>query len=170
MAANADEKTNEGAEGAAAAPARKRFGLATLLVLALVPLLLIAGGVGAYIVFFSGGSRATEQAAAPAAPKPMVFYNLPELLVNLNGHGRRASFLNMSLSLELSHPAHIPRLEAVLPRIVDAFQTYLREMRPEDLRGSAGLYRLREELLARVNSSAQPARVSDVLFKEMLIQ
>jgi flagellar FliL protein len=172
MAANADDKKDEGTEGAAApaAAARKRSGPTVLLVLALVPLLLVAGGAGAYFAFFSSGSRATEKAAEPASPKPMVFYNLPELLVNLNGQGRRANFLKMSLSLELSDPADIPRIEAVLPRIVDAFQTYLREMRPEDLRGSAGLYRLREELLARVNSSAQPARVSDVLFKEMLIQ
>ena len=89
----------------------------------------------------------------------MVF-NMPELLVNLNGQGRRSNFLKISLSLELDDAADIPKLEAVLPR--DAFQTYLRELRPEDLRGSAGLYRLREELLARVNTSAQPAKVNDV--------
>ena len=81
-----------------------------------------------------------------------------------------SSFLKISLSLELSDPADIQRVEAVLPRVIDAFQTYLRELRPEDLRGSAGLYRLREELLARVNTSAQPAKVNDVLFKEMLLQ
>jgi flagellar FliL protein len=138
-----------------------------------VPLLLIGGGAAAYFLFFAK----SEDAAATAAkaedakpPKAMVFYNLPELLVNLNSQGRRSSFLKISLSFELADAADIPRIEAVLPRIVDAFQTYLRELRPEDLRGSAGLYRLREELLARVNTSAQPARVNDVLFKEMLIQ
>ena len=57
-----------------------------------------------------------------------------------------------------------------MPRIVDNFQVYLRELRLEDLRGSAGLYRLREELLSRVNIAAQPAQVNDVLFKEMLVQ
>ena len=63
-----------------------------------------------------------------------------------------------------------PQIQTTMPRVMDAFQTYLRELRPEDLRGSAGLYRLREELLARVNTSAQPAKVTDVLFKEMLVQ
>ena len=134
---------------------------------------LIGGGAAAYFLLFAK----SEDAAAAAAkaeeakpPKAMVFYNLPELLVNLNSQGRRSNFLKISLSFELADAADIPRIEAVLPRIVDAFQTYLRELRPEDLRGSAGLYRLREELLARVNTSAQPARVNDVLFKEMLIQ
>ena len=53
---------------------------------------------------------------------------------------------------------------------MDMFQTYLREMRPEELRGSAGMYRLREELLARANIAATPAKIIDVLFVEMLIQ
>jgi flagellar FliL protein len=58
----------------------------------------------------------------------------------------------------------------VAPRVIDQFQTYLREMRVEDLRGSAGIYRLRQELLYRVNIAADPVKVKDVLFQEMLIQ
>ena len=46
-----------------------------------------------------------------------------------------------------------------MPRLQDLFQTYLREMRPEELRGSAGTYRLREELIARANVAVAPARV-----------
>ena len=64
----------------------------------------------------------------------------------------------------------MPRLAAVMPRIIDNFQVYLRELRVEDLRGSGGIYRLREELLARVNAASAPVRVKDVLFKEMLVQ
>ena len=72
---------------------------------------------------------------------------------------------------DFSHdPGDIPRLETILPRIIDNFQVYLRELRIEDLQGSAGLYRLREELLTRVSVAAAPAKVHDVLFKEMLIQ
>jgi len=62
------------------------------------------------------------------------------------------------------------KLEAVAPRVVDQFQTFLREMRIQDLRGSAGIYRLRQELLYRVNLAAQPVKVKDVLFQEILIQ
>jgi flagellar FliL protein len=57
-----------------------------------------------------------------------------------------------------------------MPRIIDNFQVYLRELRLDDLRGSAGIYRLREELLMRVNTAAQPVHVKDVLFREMLVQ
>jgi flagellar FliL protein len=169
----ADEDKAAGEGGEDQAPAKKKLSIVMLALIVAVPLLLIGGGAAAYFLFFAK----SEDAAATAAkakdakpPKAMVFYNLPELLVNLNSQGRRSSFLKISLSFELADAADIPRIEAVLPRIVDAFQTYLRELRPEDLRGSAGLYRLREELLARVNTSAQPARVNDVLFKEMLIQ
>jgi flagellar FliL protein len=169
----ADDDKAAGEGGEDQAPAKKKLSIVMLALIVAVPLLLIGGGAAAYFLFFAK----SEDAAATAAkaedakpPKAMVFYNLPELLVNLNSQGRRSSFLKISLSFELADAADIPRIEAVLPRIVDAFQTYLRELRPEDLRGSAGLYRLREELLARVNTSAQPARVNDVLFKEMLIQ
>lgn len=170
-----DEAKNaakEGAEGEVAP--KKRFAGKKLVLFIVLPLLLVlaGGGAGAYFLFFSGKSdeHADAGSGGKRPPKPMVFYNLPELLVNLSGQGRRSSFLKISLSLELDDPNDIPKIEAVLPRIVDAFQTYMRELRPEDLRGSAGLYRLREELLARVNTSVQPAKVNDVLFKEMLIQ
>jgi flagellar FliL protein len=169
----ADDDKAAGEGGEDQAPAKKKLSVVMLALIVAVPLLLIGGGAAAYFLLFAK----SEDAAAAAAkaeeakpPKAMVFYNLPELLVNLNSQGRRSSFLKISLSFELADAADIPRIEAVLPRIVDAFQTYLRELRPEDLRGSAGLYRLREELLARVNTSAQPARVNDVLFKEMLVQ
>jgi flagellar FliL protein len=170
--ADKDAKT-EGApaEGEAAA-AKKKSPLLLILMIVVPVLLLGGGGAAAYFLFFAKKDDAAVAKAEEAKPpKPAVFYNLPELLVNLNGgQGRRSSFLKISLSLELSDPADIQRVEAVLPRVIDAFQTYLRELRPEDLRGSAGLYRLREELLARVNTSAQPAKVNDVLFKEMLLQ
>ncbi len=177
MAAKEKEEKPGAADGAGAEgeqPKKKKLAGKTLILFIVAPLLLLGGGgAGAYFMFFSGkpaGGARDEAKEEKKAPKLMVFYNLPELLVNLSGQGRRSSFLKISLSLELEDPNDIPKIEAVLPRIVDAFQTYLRELRPEDLRGSAGLYRLREELLARVNTSAQPAKVNDVLFKEMLIQ
>jgi flagellar protein FliL len=76
----------------------------------------------------------------------------------------------MSISLELENQVDVARLQSVMPRIIDNFQVYLRELRIEDLRGSGGMYRLREELLLRVNAAAAPAKVVDVLFKEMLVQ
>jgi flagellar FliL protein len=57
-----------------------------------------------------------------------------------------------------------------MPRLLDTFQTYLRELRPTDLDGSAGLYRLKEELTRRVNASIAPNRINAVLFKEIVVQ
>ncbi len=169
-----------------------------LLLMIVIPLVLVIGGAAA--AYFSGladpliamitGEKAEEHAAegapaeggaapaegapaaAPAAPGAAgaVFYDLPEMLVNLNTPGRKRNFLKMRVSLELSAETDINRVETVLPRIVDNFQVYLRELRLEDLQGAAGMYRLREELLSRVNAAVRPAQVKDVLFKEMIVQ
>jgi flagellar FliL protein len=99
-----------------------------------------------------------------------VFYSLPEMLVNINTAGRTRNFLKIKVSLELANETDINRIESVLPRITDNFQVYLRELRLEDLQGAAGMYRLREELLNRVNAAVRPAQVKDVLFNEMIVQ
>ena len=99
-----------------------------------------------------------------------VFFPLEELIVNLNAGGRKSTFLKIRISLELADGEDISRIESVMPRIMDNFQVYLRELRIEDLKGSAGMYRLREELLTRVNAAAAPAKIRDVLFKEILVQ
>jgi len=158
-------------EGKAAAPRLGRKKLIVFIAAPLLALLLIGAGLyftGMLDRFFGAKSEAHEEKAA--VPKQTVFYDLPELLVNLNGAGRKASFLKMSISLELESQVDVARLQSVMPRIIDNFQVYLRELRIEDLRGSGGMYRLREELLLRVNASAAPAKIVDVLFKEMLVQ
>jgi flagellar FliL protein len=138
-----------------------------------IGLLLISGAVlyftGIVDKFVGHKEAAAEKAAAAAAPVA-VFFDLPDLLVNLNTTGRKASFLKLSVSLELERADDLARLQAVMPRIIDNFQVYLRELRVEDLRGSSGIYRLREELLTRVNTAVAPIKVHDVLFKEMLVQ
>ncbi len=112
-----------------------------------------------------------EPVAVAPPPKPLVFFDLPDFLVNLNSVGnRKANFLKLSVSLQLESAEDTARVSAMMPRIVDNFQIYLRELRIEDLRGSDGIYRLREELLARVNAAVAPVKVTDVLFKEMLVQ
>lgn len=98
------------------------------------------------------------------------FVELPEIIANLNVSGRRTSFVKVKARLELARPEDEAALRAVLPRVQDLFTTYLREMRPEELRGSAGTYRLREELIARASIAAAPARVADVLFTEIIVQ
>lgn len=102
--------------------------------------------------------------------KHAVFYDLPEILVNLNSSGKKETYLKIRIALELADEKTQTDLEPLMPRVIDNFQVFLREMRVEDLSGSAGMMRLKEEMLQRINLSVQPLKVRDVLFKEMLIQ
>ena len=121
---------------------------------------------------FGGGTEPAgeEQVAAQDEDTQLMFYDVPEMLVNLNTTERKATYLKISIALEVDRQSAIEALEEKLPRVMDNFQVYLRELRVEDLSGSAGLFRLKEELLHRVNNAIEPARVEDVLFKEMLVQ
>lgn len=113
------------------------------------------------------GKHGAEGEAAPEGP---AFYNLPEFLVNLNTGGKQSSFLKMRISLELAGAEDTATIEANLPRIQDALNTYIRELRPSDLSGSAGIYRLKEEVMLRVNKTLAPVKVRDILFNEILVQ
>ena len=167
-----DADSEEGGDGS------KKKGKKKLLIIVGLALLLVFGGIaGAYftgllapIVTMVMGEPAPEEGAEQASFTGGVYYELPELLVNLNTSGRTSSFLKIRISLEIDVPEDIPRIEQIMPRIIDNFQVYLRELRIEDLRGAAGMYRLREELLTRVSAAAAPIKVKDVLFREMLVQ
>jgi flagellar FliL protein len=171
------EAAEEGAgEGEGAAPAKKRWSGKRLVLFVVAPVLVLGAAGGGLAMsgmldsLLGGAEEHQEEAAAPVERKGSVFHDLPEMLVNLNTAGRRTTFLKITVSLELEKPEDVARIREVMPRILDNFQVYLRELRLDDLRGSAGMYRLREELLARVNAAAAPAKVRDVLFKEMLVQ
>ncbi len=168
--ANADLELDEEGTGL-----RKKKGLSgkVLVLFILLPLLLIiGGGGGAYFagVFDGEEEVAEEDAIEQDHEKKIVFYDLPEMLVNLNTPDASASFLKLRVSLELDDETFIPDLDKLLPRVIDNFQVYIRELRKEDLRGSAGIVRLKEELLIRINTSIRPVQVKDILLHEMLVQ
>ena len=166
-----DAEVEEGADAASGPGKRKSaFKLPSLkaVILAGAAVLLLTGiGVGAYY-FFSHNSEAKVE--TPAG-KPVVFVDLPEVLVNLSNPGaERTQYLKVKIVLELPDQKMIEQITPIMPRVMDAFQTYLRELRPSDLDGSAGLYRLKEELTRRVNVSIAPSRINAVLFKEIIVQ
>jgi flagellar protein FliL len=164
--AEAEAKEEAEAEGEAAQP-KRRFSL-KLIAIAGAGLLVLGGG-GAAAYFMLHGKK-EEKAAVPVV-KPVAFFDVPEVLVNLSGAaGERVQYLKVKIVLELPDQALGAQIQPVMPRVMDAFQTYLREMRPGDLEGSAGLYRLREELTRRVNAMLAPNRINAVLFKEVVVQ
>jgi flagellar FliL protein len=150
-------------------------GLKKLLLFVGAPvLLLLIGGAVAYFlgVFDSLFGPSQEELAAEQQQADSLghFFELEEMMVSMGRAGRKSSFLKLRISLELEKKEDEQRIKAVMPRIVDNFQVFLRGLRIEELQGSHGLYRVKEELLVRVNAAANPVKVKDVLFKEMLVQ
>ena len=175
----AEEKDGaEGAEGGAAAEGTEggdgKKSKKKLIIMAVGALVLIGGGVcGAY--YMGMFSKHAEQSDVELGPdgKPIekaIFYTLPEFLVNLNSSSKQSSFLKATVIVEVAHQSDVPQIEANLPRLQDTLNTYLRELRPSDLTGSAGIQRLREELLLRANKTLAPVKINDVLFKEIIVQ
>ncbi len=161
------------ADGAdAPAPAKKSFGKKKLIILA-APLLLIGIGAG---LWFSGvlprllGMKHEDPHAQEARPTIPVFVDLPDMIANLNSPANKPSYIKLQARIEVSRQEDADKVKQNMPRLQDIFQTYLREMRPEELRDSSGIYRLREELLGRANVAVAPVRINDVLFTQLLIQ
>ena len=168
-----DDDGDEEDDGESSSGGKKKL----LIIIGAVILLLIGGGAAAYFTglldpLLGNAEEAGEGGAGQAGgvDGAAVFLDLDEMIVNLSTSGRRQSLLKIKIALELASQSDLERVEASMPRVIDNFQTYLRELRTDDLSGSAGIYRLREELLTRINVAVQPAKVNAILFKEMLIQ
>lgn len=190
-----DENAASVVEGAEGEGAKKPNAKKLILIIVLPFLLLAGGGAGAYFTGMldgllgksgeeiaegeAGAGEAGHGKKADAHGKKAegeeghaggAFVQIPNMLVNLSSEGSQQRYLRLSVQIELADPADQAAVEAVMPRVVDQFQTYLRELRVKDLRGSAGIYRLQIELLNRVNAAAHPVEVKDVLFQEVLVQ
>ncbi|MBX6329613.1 MAG: flagellar basal body-associated protein FliL [Pseudolabrys sp.] len=174
--AKAAEKETEESEHAqeGETPAASKFKLKfrlpskrVLLIAAAGLLVVIGAGAGGFFYFGKRG----HDGPAKAEAKPAVFVDVPDVLVNLaNAGGERTQYLKVKIVLELPDQALVAQIQPLMPRVMDAFQTYLRELRPTDLDGSGGLYRLKEELTRRVNAAIAPAHITAVLFKEIVVQ
>lgn len=162
----------------AEADAKPQRNTKKLILLIAGPILLIGIIVGVLFILgvFGGSEEASVEKKPEAVPiseqlHDIFTYNLPSMLINLRTTGRRTSFLKISISLEVKGNEETKKeIEQLKPRIVDQFQTFLRELEVDDLQGSAGLQRLKEELLDRVNAVTAPIKVQNVLFGELLVQ
>jgi flagellar FliL protein len=178
----------DGAPQGLGAAEESGFKAKKILLIVLPLLILLGGGAGAYFLGYLDGilpGRAVNcktvqegddayeeclKKLADASSAPGVFVDVPDMVVNLNTGGRQRTYLKIVLKVELENAADQPKFVMVMPRVVDQFQTYLRELRPDDLRGSSGLYRMKIELLNRVRAATPDITVRDVLFQEMMMQ
>lgn len=191
LKADAKAAPEGGAEGDAGDEGGKKFGAKKIVLFAVLPILLLGGGGAA--AYFTGmldkflpahevdcttvqagdpdfEMCAEKLAAEQGANAPGVFIDIPGMIVNLNSTSKQPRFLKILLKIELEKKEDQVPFETLLPRVVDQFQTYLRELRIEDLRGSSGMYRMKIELLSRVRAAAPEIKVRDVLFQEILVQ
>jgi len=189
-----EDAANENAEGEGEATAKKKMSGKKLVLFFILPAVLVLGGGGAaaYLLLFNGGhpeqhadaghgkAKAGEHGGGESTPGPngttitqgegVVFVTMPEMLVNISGPDGRPSFLKLKLTIEASNEDVATSLATQLPRVTDEFNGFLRELRTDDLAGSAGAYRLRLELLRRVNLAIAPAQANAVLIEEMMVQ
>jgi flagellar protein FliL len=179
----------DGADGEA--PAKKKPPL-MILIAGGVGALVVLGGGGTAAMLMMGGHKTDEAHAKKEKPKKkdeakkdskdggkspvtegpdgVVFYTMPDLVANIQTADGKPTFLKLKLAFELPDKDTADAIEPNAPRLNDMFQTFLRELRPEDLNGSQGAYQLRAELQRRVNLVIAPAKVNAVLIQEMLIQ
>ncbi len=162
-----NQQADGGAAQAVASPAPK--GKLKLMIAAAAVLLMVVVVAATWLLFFRHPGDEMHADAAPA--KPPVFLEVPDMLVNLSGPpGERVQYLKVKIVLEVKEERQVEAIKPTMPRVTDIFQTYLRELRVSDLNGSAGLFRLKEELTRRVNTVISPSQVNAVLFKEIVIQ
>ena len=185
-----EEEVAEETEGEGEAP-KKKLSLKVLIIAGAAAVLVLGGGGGAAVFLLKpkpdtaaagkahkpkkgkeakggkdakgGGPQVTE------GPDGVLFYTLPDIVVNMQTADGRPTFLKLKLTLEMPDQDAIDALDPNMPRLQDMFQTFLRELRPEDLSGSQGSYQLRMELLRRVNLVIAPSKANAVLIEEMLI-
>jgi flagellar protein FliL len=164
--AMADNEAEGAADGAEAIPGKK--GKLKLIIAAIGFVAILGAGAGWFLLMSGHG----EEKHAEAAPlKPPSFVEVPDMMVNLVGApGERVQYLKVKVVLEVKEEKQLEAIKPTLPRVTDLFQTYLRELRPSDINGSAGLFRLKEELTKRVNLALAPQQVNAVLFKEIIVQ
>jgi len=163
----ADNEQAEGAVDGDAAPSKKGK---LKLFIAVAGFVAILGAGGGAWFFMMRGHGEEKHAEAPPA-KPPSYLEVPDMMVNLVGApGERVQYLRVKVVLEIKEDKQVEAIKPNLPRVTDLFQTYLRELRASDLNGSAGLFRLKEELTKRVNNAVAPQQVSAVLFKEIVVQ
>ena len=167
MALEAEAEVEEGE----AKPVRRGIPRRLVIIAAAGLIILLAAGAGLYFFVFAGRSATVDAANSALAVPDTFIFNLPAMTVNLNDDGAEGDqFLKLTIALEVADETVMREIQPRMAKVVDAFQVYLRELRKSDLEGSAGIYRLKEELRRRVNLAIFPAHVEGILFKEILVQ
>jgi flagellar protein FliL len=118
-----------------------------------------------------GGEKKNDEGGATTSegPNGEGYLALPPIVANISTPDSRPAYLKLKLTLQAKDLETIEAIEPMLPRVMDQYNGFLRELRMEDVAGSAGYSRLQMELLKRVNLAIAPAQIDAVLIEEMLV-
>lgn len=111
-----------------------------------------------------------EEAEGEEAGGELPLVDVPALIVNMRTSGGQPRYLRIRFMIEARSAAKVEPLKARLPAIIDSYQPFLRELRPEDLTGSAAVFRIKEELLVRATATVGGGMVKDVLIQDLVQQ
>jgi len=169
------ELTEEAVAEGAAAPAVKapRSSKRLLIIVGGVILLLLIAGAAAFVLLRPAGDASAAGAEAKAEShdeEGATYVDAPAMVVNLRGADGAARFLKIRFTFVPASAAKGEEIKAKLPLIIDAFQPFLRELRPEDLAGSAAVFRIKEEMLVRATGAMGPGVVKDILIQDLIQQ
>ena len=168
MAKKPKKDKGEGASGEEAPKSKKKL----FMIVGGVVLLAAAGGGGWFFLKKPSPEQVAAAEAAAKAKNPVAFLDMKDMMISMSNGGQqdRQPIMKIKVVLEIANAKAADEVKPLLPRVEDAFQVFMRELRPADLEGSAGMFRLKEELLRRGNLTVYPAKVDAVLFKELLVQ
>ena len=158
-----EEATSADASGDYAAPAPRRSRRKLLIIVAALIVLAGGGGGAAWWLVGSHG-EAKEEVVAEA---PETFVDVPAIQVSLRASDGSSRFLKLHVML-VPGDRTAEEITPRLPLLIDRFQPFLRELRPEDMSGSAATFRIKEELLIRANQALGPGAVRDVLIQDLM--
>jgi flagellar FliL protein len=185
-----EAETDEAPEGEAV-DGKKKLPMKLVIIGAAAAVVVLGGGATAAILLMGGGgAKAHTEAKKPAhkppakggegkkdgpnpisqGPDGVVYYTMPDMVVNIQSTDGRPTYLKLKLAFEVADQDTAEAITPEAPRLNDMFQSFLRELRPDDLAGSQGSYQLRQEIQRRVNLVIAPAKVNAVLIQEMLVQ
>jgi flagellar protein FliL len=175
-------------EGAEAAKAAKPKSKKKLIIIGAAAGVLLLGGGGATAFMLSGGSAKAETAegghaktedkaadsghgeAGDAAGGKDAYVDVPAFMVNLRSPDGQARFLKLHFMIVPGDGVAPDTLKEKLPLVMDSFQPFLRELRPEDLAGSAAVFRIKEEMMVRATATLGDGQVKDILIQDLVQQ
>ncbi|MEL6317506.1 MAG: flagellar basal body-associated FliL family protein [Pseudomonadota bacterium] len=114
-----------------------------------------------------GAGGAGDATAAKPAAETDAFLKLEPIVVGLSRAGG-PNQLRLTLSI-VTTDTRLGDVEAEQDRILDALNTLLRALDGDDLADSAGIDRLRAQMLRRIRVSTDPSAVRDLLITEYFL-